>query len=399
MKHLLFAIHYLELGGAEMSLIGLLQALDYSKVDVDLFVYSHRGELMDAIPPQVHLLPEIPEYAQIERPMVDVLKDGYFRIILARLRAKRAFAQYKRRCHPKDGSAIFAYVAKYVTPLLPPINPTKEYDLAVSFLAPHDFVLYKTVSKKKAAWIHTDYSWIHVNASLELPIWYKFDHIISISPAVTTNFIKVFPGLKEHLIEIPNILPYEWVRAKSTYLTRQEIDFEMPRSLGRINLLSVGRFSYQKNFDNVPDICRRLREKNLDVYWYLIGYGSDDGLIQQRIVEFGMEDYVRILGKKDNPYPYMKACDIYVQPSRYEGRPVTIQEAIALEKPVVATNFPTVHSVIREGIDGTIVPLDNDGCVSGLLRFIQNGGASFRPDKTRIGQETKLSLERFYSLC
>ncbi len=83
MKNLLFAIHYLELGGAERSLIGLLEALDYSRVDVDLFVYNHRGELMGMIPPQVHLLPEIPEYAQIERPLKEVFRDGYWRIVLA----------------------------------------------------------------------------------------------------------------------------------------------------------------------------------------------------------------------------------------------------------------------------------------------------------------------------
>ena len=73
MPHLLFSIHYLELGGAERSLIGLLRALDYSKVNVDLFVYSHRGELMKEIPQDVNLLPEIPEYAQMERPLKDVL--------------------------------------------------------------------------------------------------------------------------------------------------------------------------------------------------------------------------------------------------------------------------------------------------------------------------------------
>ena len=108
----------------------------------------------------------------------------------------------------------------------------------------------------------------------------------------------------------------------------------------------------------------------MDVRWYLIGYGGDEGLIRQKIIESGMSDYVRILGKKANPYPYMKACDIYVQPSRYEGSPVTIQEALALEKTVVATAFPTVKSVIQDGVNGHVVPLDNEGCASGLCAII-----------------------------
>ena len=69
-KKLFISIHYLEIGGAEISLIGLLQSIDYSKYNVDLFLWSHRGELMEFIPKEVHLLPEIPEYAQIERPLI-----------------------------------------------------------------------------------------------------------------------------------------------------------------------------------------------------------------------------------------------------------------------------------------------------------------------------------------
>ncbi|MBO6247634.1 MAG: glycosyltransferase, partial [Bacteroidales bacterium] len=74
MRKILIAIHYMEIGGAEMSLLGLLESLDFSEVQVDLFVYNHKGDLMRHIPPQVNVLPEIPEYKQIERPVKDVLK-------------------------------------------------------------------------------------------------------------------------------------------------------------------------------------------------------------------------------------------------------------------------------------------------------------------------------------
>ncbi|MBR2076679.1 MAG: hypothetical protein IJ878_04800 [Exiguobacterium sp.] len=196
-KSILFAIHYLELGGAERSLIGLLRALDYPKVQVDLFVYSHRGELMKEIPQDVNLLPEIPDYAQIERPWKDVLKDGYLRLFLARIKAKWQFAQYRKKNHPKDGSAIFSYVAKNVTPLLPLINPEKEYDLAVSFLAPHDIVLEKVRARKKACWIHTDYTKVDVNPDIELPVWNQYDHIAAVSDGVAEAFVKRFPSLRE----------------------------------------------------------------------------------------------------------------------------------------------------------------------------------------------------------
>jgi len=145
----------------------------------------------------------------------------------------------------------------------------------------------------------------------------------------------------------------------------------MPTDGERINILSVGRFSEAKNYDNVPDICRRIREKGIDAYWYIIGYG-DDRLIRQRIREARMEHYVSLLGKRTNPYPYIKACDIYAQPSRYEGKAVTVREAQMLCKPVVVTDYTTAQSQVRHGIDGVIVPMDNEGCAQAMVDLIKN---------------------------
>ena len=296
-----FAIHYLELGGAEMSLISLLNALDYTQCEVDLFVYSHRGELMSQIPQRVHLLPEIPAYAQIERPLKDVLRSGFYRIAWARLRGKRRYARYNRLNHPKDGSAVFSYVSQSVTPFLPPIAPEKEYDLAVSFLTPHEIVLEKVRAKNKAAWIHTDYSQIDVDQALELQVWAAYDKIVSISPGVTRAFLEVFPSLKHMIEEIPNVLSPKLVRERAEIIPTEEIAKEMLPEKGVVNLLSVGRFSTAKNYDNVPDICRRILNEGLSVRWYIIGYGGDEALIRRKIQEVGMEERVILLGKKENP--------------------------------------------------------------------------------------------------
>ena len=372
MKHFLFVIHYLELGGAERSLIGLLEALDYNRMDVDLFVYNHRGELMKMIPPQVHLLPEIPEYSQIERPLKEVFRAGYWRIVLARLKAKWQFSRYVKRNHPKDGSAIFSFVMGNLVPLLPPIRFDKEYDMAVSFLTPHDIVKAKVRAKKKVAWIHTDYSQIDVDQSLELPVWASYDKIVSISPDVTRAFLEVFPSLENKMVEIPNVLSPKLVRERAEIIPAEEIVKEMPREEGVINLLSVGRFSTAKNYDNVPDICRRILNEGLSVRWYIVGYGGDESLIRRKIQGAGMGDRVILLGKKENPYPYMKECDIYVQPSRYEGNAVTVREAQILGKPVVVTNYPTAHSQVRNGRDGIIVPMNNEGCAMGIAAVISD---------------------------
>ena len=361
-------MHYLELGGAEMALIGLLNALDPERVDVDLFIYSHQGPLMKFIPEWVNLLPEVKEYSMIERPMGEALRNGQFGVVAGRLLARMRHKRHIRKARfTGDDGSIMQYVGNCVTPMLPKINPEVEYDLCISFLTPHNIGRDKVRARKRLAWIHTDYSTVHVNAALELPVWGAYDYIAAISPEVHSSFIRTFPALKSKVVDIENILSSDFVRC------RAEEAAVASEFSGSVNLLSIGRFCTAKNYDNVPDIARRIVESgHPDLKWYIIGYGGDEALIRRKISEAGMEEHVILLGKKENPYPYIKACDIYVQPSRYEGKSVTVREAQMLGKPVAVTAYPTAASQINDGIDGVIVLLDNEGCARALAEFIKD---------------------------
>lgn len=363
---IIILMHYMELGGAEMALIGLLQALNPEMVDVDLFIYSHQGPLMKHIPKWVNLLPEIPSYSVIEQSMTTALQRGHIGVVVGRLMARLAHKRYIRNNPPAGQDAsIFSFTGKYVTPHLPQISD-RVYDLCISFLIPHNIGLRKVKAHKRLAWIHTDYSRMSVNAALERSVWNTYDYIASISPAVKEAFLKVFPETKSKIKDIENILSAHFIRERSD----EAVDAKFE---GSPILLSVGRYTYAKNYDNLPDIARRLvmdYGKN-NLRWYIIGYG-DDSLIRTKIREAGMENHVILLGKKDNPYPYIKACDIYVQPSRYEGKSVTVREAQILCKPVAVTAYPTALSQINDGVDGVIVPLDNEGAAGGLNSLIED---------------------------
>lgn len=362
------AMHYMEIGGAETALVGLLNALDPARVDVDLFLYDHRGEMMQFIPEWVNLLPQIPKYSVLERPIVELVKRGFWGIAAARLWAKCLSQKaYKRSGSTLENNSGLDKMSKCTTPLLPKINQSVTYDLAISFLTPHRIVAEKVKAKKKIAWIHTDYTRVWVDVEEELKVWQKYDFVASISGDVTNTFLQVFPSLAPKIVEIENILSPTFVRKRAEL---QNVDKEI-RQTDKISILSIGRYSEQKNHDNVPDICKRLIGKTkLNIKWYIIGYGGNEALIRQKIKEAGMEEHVILLGKRSNPYPYIKACDIYVQPSRYEGKSVTVREAQMLCKPVVVTNYPTAPSQIRSGIDGVIVPMDNEGCAHGLAEVI-----------------------------
>lgn len=366
MKHIFIMAHAMEIGGAERALLGLLTSFDYSKYEVDLFLLQHSGELMPLIPSEVNLLPEIKEYSGIMKPMVTALKQGNIKVVLGRLNGKIHAQRFNKKNGLSHSDVGVEYSHKYILKALPAITD-KEYDVAISFLTPHYIVRDKVKADKKIAWIHTDYSTTNNDVESELKMWSIYDNIISISDDVTTAFLSKFPSLENKIVYIENILSKEFIDGQADLI---DVCGEM--DVNCLKLLTIGRFSPQKKLDEVPQIASIIKSKGIDFKWYLIGYGGDEELIRSKIAEFNMEDTVIILGKKDNPYPYIKTCDIYLQPSRYEGKAVTVHEALILNKPIIITDYPTAHSQLSDGFDGVIVPMDIEGSAEGIAKVIQD---------------------------
>ena len=352
------------IGGAEKALLGLLEAIDYSLYDISLFLYRHEGEFLSYIPETVHVLPALNEYSNFDTPIWKVLCSRYWRFGIARIVSKIA---KKIHClctkeHPGIWMSM-QYTSRFLLPFLPPIPG--EYDTGVMFLGVSDVLVKKVNAKKKIAWNHTDYEILGPDVKYDSKVYKSIDHIVSVSPLCTSQLLKIYPELTDKAITISNISSKKMIQR----LAEESIEEALN---GKYKLLSVGRFSYAKNFDNIPDICRHIRRKGIDVVWYLIGYGGDEQLIRQKIVEAGMQDYVKILGKKENPYPYMKKCDLYVQPSRYEGKCISVVEAQVLARPVVITAYPTAESQLINGYDGLIVPMDNEGCANEIVKLLRD---------------------------
>ncbi len=365
MKKIIILMPSMFIGGAERSLLGLLETIDYSQYDVSLFLYRHEGEFLKFIPDQVHLLPEMPQYRTFDTPIRCLLCNRKIRFGLRRMLSKVAMWLHTKTTGEKRGVWMsMQYTARFLQPLLPDIPG--EYDVGMMFLGIADTLINKVQAKKKITWNHTDYDTLFPNRSMDLETYSKVDAVVSVSPACTEKIKAFYPELANKAITIENALAGQFIEQCA-----KELQIDM-LSDETTTLLSIGRFCDAKNFDNVPDICHRLVEGGLDVKWYLIGYGGDEPLIRQKIAEAGMGDRVIILGKKDNPYPYMRACDLYVQPSRYEGKAVTVREAQLLGKPVVITNYATAGSQLEDGIDGVIVPVDNVGCAAGIAALLRD---------------------------
>ena len=391
-KKILFIMPSMFIGGAERSLLGLLEAIDYTQYDVSLFLYRHEGEFLAYIPDQVNLLPPMKEYGTFDVPIRSLLFSRRWRFGLARLISKAALKTHCLISGEKKGVWMsMQYTARYLLPLLPEIPG--EYDLGVMFLGVADPLIHKVKAKKKVTWCHTDYDTLYPNKGMDRKTYEAVDHVVFVSDACREKMTRLYPALTDKTRVIENIL------GEKLLLQQAEVPVkDMPHLDDGYRLLSIGRFSEAKNFDNVPDICKSLLDAGLHVKWYLIGYGGDEELIRQKILEAGMEEHVILLGKKENPYPYIKACDLYVQPSRYEGKCVTVREAQTLGKPVVITRYATSASQLEEGVDGVIVPMDNEGCAAGIADLLRDPARMERLSQTCKSRDysNRQEVEKLY---
>ena len=177
MKRILILHFNMELGGAESSLLGLLDTIDYSKYEVDLFLLSHSGEFMPLMNDSVNLLPEISSYKALTQPISANLRSGHIGIAFARCYARMRSALSHGALHLSHNYK--QYFHKLCMPYLPEIPGV--YDLAISFNDPHYIIGKKVSAKVKLAWFHTDASRIQFCDDIEKEMWGLSDYAVNVS--------------------------------------------------------------------------------------------------------------------------------------------------------------------------------------------------------------------------
>lgn len=367
MRKVLIASFDMEVGGVERSLISMLNNFDYINNEVDLMLYSHTGDFMPMLNDKVNLLDEINQYSTFRKSIGETIKQGNLILGLTRVLSKfLAKVNGKSKNLSEYGIYQMQLMWKYALPFLPKLG--KEYDIAISYLWPHYFVAEKVKAKRKIAWIHTDYSTIETDIDMDLKMWNKFDYIIAVSEDCKNAFLKKYPSLKEKVKVMENITSPNFIRK----MTEEDIEEDIKKD-DSFKLVSVARLSHAKGIDNAVKALKLLHDRGLtNIKWYVVGYGGDEEMIRKIIKENNLEDSFILLGKKINPYPYINAGDIYVQPSRYEGKAVTVGEAQILGKPVIITNYTTSKSQVRENIDGYICELSIEGIANGIEKLYKD---------------------------
>ncbi|MBI6080521.1 glycosyltransferase [Clostridium perfringens] len=347
-KKILFVMESLSIGGAEKSLITLLSNLDYLKYDVDLFLFYQKGEFLELLPKEVNLI-EVPDTFKIfiknpKESLNELIKKRKFKLFM--IKGLEIINLVINKFILKKEYIGWNYIAKSINTI------PKNYDVAIGFLEKKSiyFTVDKVNAKKKIGWIHTDYEKIENDYKIDNKYFKKIDNIVTVSNHCREVLINKFASCKSKVNVIQNIISPNLILK----MANQEGNYEFYSNNSNIKICTVCRLIKEKGIDIAIECCEVLVKRGIQLEWIVVGEGSERENLQQLINERNLNDRFKLIGSRANPYPYIKKCDIYVQPSRYEGFGITLAEAKVLRKPIVASNIPEFIEQIENGITGVI---------------------------------------------
>lgn len=387
-KRLLFAIDSLTIGGAEKSLVTLLNLLDYSRYEVDLQLFSFHGVLMQFLPKEVNLLPPLryteflswPIWKQIMHPLM----------LLARLRY--SFMIHRENLGHSDKARCYWQSVCRCIPMT-----TKEYDVAIGYgqNIPTFYVADKVRAPKKCVWVNCIFHLQSVNQQFQWPYYDKADGIAIVSEDAMLHFQKVYPDLKDKMHVIDDLYDASMIQRMSKLPSDKPIEKSTPV------IMTAGRLNKpQKGYDLALETAKILRDRGIQFRWYAIGDGPYRSEMERYIEENQLQNQFILLGFTANPYSYMRQCDIYVQTSRHEGFGLTIAEARILNRPVVCTNFEACTMQMIDGKNGLITSFEPDDIADAIERLM-NDKQLYQKIQDYLKSEKKGNveeIEKFYRL-
>ncbi|UTE73410.1 glycosyltransferase [Rossellomorea marisflavi] len=359
-KRILIVNNHLRTGGAENSLISLLNQMDYSKYEVDLYIYQNTGSYIERLPNEVNLIDgkvDKEYFLPFTEAIVRLALKGNFKSLIYKL-----YSNFQTKILKNN----FDQVNSKIMLKLQKHNFKKKYDVCIAYK--HIFsniIVQKVNADKKIAYVHSDYISMNLNPKYDSPFINEIDTIATVSEGCLNTLIKVFPELESKTVLAPNIISPSLIRKMSMEPIETYNNYE------GLKLLTVARLDVIKGIDLAIKASLKLKENNISFKWFIIGGGPQEKF-KAMVDSHGLSKVFIFLGEKKNPYPYIKNADIYIQPSRTEGKSIAIEEAKVLNKPIVVTDYPTVNDQINAGFNGVVVPIDSNGIYNGILRLIED---------------------------
>lgn len=391
-KKILFIIGILDTGGVSKSMLSLLNVIDKEKYEVSLLMMNTSGAFSDQIPARIRVLSDSRLTALTSgfsgiKDLISFRKGIGFHPLLAFLSLIRFVFSFI------DKSLAGVFLAR-----ISPKITDESFDLIIDYNGQQDlyYMVDKLNGQQKITFFHSDYRKWRYYEKADRKYFGKVDGIYTISEECVFALKEVFPEYtdKFHLMEnitSPSLINKLADELIEPTLTKQQHDFI---------IASLGYVSIGKGSELAVQVAKKLKEAGISFEWWFIGGVTNDWDYQGFVKKNGLEDNVKFLGVKANPYPYLKRADLYVHLSKFEGKSIALDEVKVLCKPVVVTNFSTVHDQFEDRVNASICEMTVEDATDKVTELIHN--ASLRQSyidylKQHIVDNSN-EIEKIYSL-
>lgn len=352
-KKIAIVVNSCIVGGVETALINMLRLMDADKFDITVFTNFDGNPIVKNVPEYVKCV-DLDEYG-IKTVYKHAVSTHDLKTVLTIL------YNYARFRLGKNAYNRNVWLYKHIN--FKKIN--YDYLIAYKFGASSIAIANEAFNAKKTlVWIHGD---LPINDSEYKSALASFDKCFCVSEYMKEHFLSHCPTAREKTDVFHNIVDAEDIWNKSNEEI-QDVDFSK-----EILIVTVGRLGTGKGQISIPQTAKMLAVSGIDFIWYIVGDGPEREAVEQEIKRLGVGKCVFLLGTKENPYPYMKACTLYVQTSTSEGWCLTTQEARVLHKPCVVTDIPVMHEQFIDGENGIIAKgTDAASLYEGIMRLINS---------------------------
>ena len=353
-KKILFLIGNLESGGVSKSMVSLLNVIDRNKYEISLWVGNPSGIFYDLLPNDIVLLSDkrISFLLEGMQGLLPLLKRGNFFLFLGSL-LRIVLSRIDK-----------GYAGWLLSQLMPVIIDV-EYDMIVDYNGQHQlyYMVDKLRGKKKVSFFHSDYSKWPYYYKLDRKYYPRVNHIFTVSEICVQSLKSYFTCQSEKIGLMENITSPLLIDKLSEECVS---DF----SGDWIKILSLGHICAAKGSDLAIKAAALLKKKGMNFKWYFVGKEVDD--FHNLIEQCGVKDNSVYLGLRANPYPYLRQADIYVHPSRFEGKSIALDEARILCKPIVVTNFSTVKDQFENRVNASICEMTPESLCYSIVELSTN---------------------------
>ncbi|WP_312573519.1 glycosyltransferase [Staphylococcus saprophyticus] len=190
------------------------------------------------------------------------------------------------------------------------------------------------------------------------------------------------------------------INNKEYYLIEsyKNVNIIEPKSINKtgIQLITIGRLSPEKDHHKLLLSLKKVIDEypEIDINLIILGSGVMEDELKKLVNQLGISEYVSMKGQVDNPYQYLNEADCFILSSNHEGQPMVLLEALALHKPIIATDITGNRSVL-EGTNGQLVENSIEGLKNGIIDLI-NGNIK-KNTQFDINKYNESAISRFYT--